>query len=326
MKQSLHVMLVGESADQLAAMQGLFREYGHLTTQLLASQLSPETVGQHYADLWVVEIADESRAVEAMELLMDAVEHPVVFGEGFLAESGEEGWRRRMLEKLDELDEQGEIHWLTVPAGIATASSGAAPRIVPVRKSAARSAEPRHVWLLAASTGGPNAVKEFLDHVPAELPVAFVYAQHINSGFESLLVRVLGKDNGFRFMLCGEGRLKHGSVSIVPVDRQVGFGDNGLTAVMQEPWQGVYSPSINSVMKDLAMIYGPSLGVIIFTGMGDDGREGCEKVRTAGGRVWAQDAATSTISSMPDAARATGLVEMSGTPVELAEALVRACA
>ncbi|HEY9036698.1 MAG TPA: chemotaxis protein CheB [Pseudomonadales bacterium] len=323
MSNALHVMLVGESAEQLAAMQELFSEYGHLTTQMLADQLSTDSTRQQ-ADLWVVEISDEDRAVEAMELLMDSVERPMVFGEGFLVESGEVAWRHRMLEKLDELDEQGEIHWLSVPA---TATTKAQPRLQQaVKRSAARAGEPYHVWVLAASTGGPHAVKEFLDHLPEGLPVAFVYAQHINKGFEKLLVRVLGKDNSFRFNLCGESPLKHGQVSIVPVEHQVLFGADGRIASVSEPWSGVYSPSINHVMKNVAEVYGKHMGTIIFTGMGDDGKAGCAAVHGAGGRVWAQDASTSTIASMPDAARASGAVELSGTPIELAQALVRACA
>ncbi len=323
MSNALHVMLVGESAEQLAAMQELFSEYGHLTTQMLADQLSSDAVGQQ-ADLWVVEISDEDRAVEAMELLMDSVERPLVFGEGFLVESGEQAWRHRMLEKLDELDEQGEIHWLSVPA---SATTTALPRLQQaVKRSAARAGEPHHVWILAASTGGPHAVKEFLDHLPKDLPVAFVYVQHINKGFEKLLVRVLGKDNSFRFNMCGESALKHGQVSIVPVEHQVLFGIDGRVASVSEAWSGVYSPSINRVMENIAEVYGKHMGVIVFTGMGDDGKKACAAVHAAGGRVWAQDATTSTIASMPDAARASGTVELSGTPVELAQALARACA
>ena len=323
MSNALHVMLVGESAEQLAAMQELFSEYGHLTTQMLADQLSTDSTRQQ-ADLWVVEISNEDRAVEAMELLMDSVERPMVFGEGFLVEGGEVAWRHRMLEKLDELDEQGEIHWLSVPA---TATTKAQPRLQhAVKRSAARAGEPYHVWVLAASTGGPHAVKEFLDHLPDGLPVAFVYVQHINKGFEKLLVRVLGKDNSFRFNLCGESPLKHGHVSIVPVEHQVLFGADGRIASVSEPWSGVYSPSINQVMKNVAEVYGKHMGTIIFTGMGDDGKAGCAVVHGIGGRVWAQDASTSTIASMPDAARASGAVELSGTPIELAQALVRACA
>lgn len=325
MSNALHVMLVGESAEQLAAMQELFNEYGHLTTQVLVEQLSPDAVGQH-ADLWVVEISNEDRAVEAMELLMDSVERPLVFGEGFLVESGEQAWRHRMLEKLDELDEQGEIHWLSAPA---SASTSVQPRFQQaVKRSVARAGEPYHVWVLAASTGGPHAVKEFLDHLPEGLPVAFVYVQHINKGFEKLLVRVLGKDNSFRFNLCGGGEapLKHGQISIVPVEHQVLFGVDGRVAGVSEPWSGLYSPSINRVMENIAEVYGKHMGVIVFTGMGDDGKKACAAVRAAGGRIWAQDAVSSTIASMPDAARASGAVELSGTPIELAQALARACA
>lgn len=54
--------------------------------------------------------------------------------------------------------------------------------------SALRAGEPAHqVWLLAASLGGPEAVKAFMDALPGGLPVGFVYAQHIEASFESAL-------------------------------------------------------------------------------------------------------------------------------------------
>jgi chemosensory pili system protein ChpB (putative protein-glutamate methylesterase) len=50
-----------------------------------------------------------------------------------------------------------------------------------------------HIWVLGASLGGPNAVKEFLDALPKGLPVGFVYAQYIDARFQKALIQTLSR-------------------------------------------------------------------------------------------------------------------------------------
>jgi two-component system chemotaxis response regulator CheB len=47
----------------------------------------------------------------------------------------------------------------------------------------------------------------------------------------------------------------------------------------------------------------------VLTGMGQDGLRGCELVRERGGRVLAQDQATSVVWGMPGAVARAGLAE-----------------
>jgi two-component system chemotaxis response regulator CheB len=58
-----------------------------------------------------------------------------------------------------------------------------------------------------------------------------------------------------------------------------------------------------------AKAYGASLAAVILTGMGSDGVEGLKAVRAAGGRVLAQDEASSVVYGMPGEAVAAGVVE-----------------
>jgi chemosensory pili system protein ChpB (putative protein-glutamate methylesterase) len=71
-------------------------------------------------------------------------------------------------------------------------------------------------------------------------------------------------------------------------------------------------------MTRVAERYANRSGAIVFSGMGDDGVEGCRAVVAHGGTVWAQEAESCLVSSMPDHVRAAGLASFSGSPELLA--------
>jgi len=60
----------------------------------------------------------------------------------------------------------------------------------------------------------------------------------------------------------------------------------------------------------------------VFSGMGDDGALGAGEIALAGGTIWAQDAQSCQISTMPDMVRRKGIVSFSGAPEQLAARLV----
>ncbi|MEW6353377.1 MAG: chemotaxis protein CheB [Pseudomonadota bacterium] len=181
----------------------------------------------------------------------------------------------------------------------------------------------QRVWVLGASIGGPQALKAFLSAVTAELPVAFIVAQHIGAGFAELLAEQLGSIASFKVFTAQSGHvLRHGQVVLAPVDQQLAISAQGkieLRPVVDDG--GLYRPSIDAVMFEVAARYGARAGAVMFSGMGDDGLKGCLAIAEQGGVVWAQDAASCMISSMPDNARKAGCVSYSGTPRALAEQL-----
>lgn len=183
--------------------------------------------------------------------------------------------------------------------------------------------EPREVWVLGASIGGPQAVKAFLALLPADLPVAFVLAQHIGSGFVNLLAEQLGRATPIKVSSEFESqRLAAGQLVVAPVESRLTFDEEGRIQFTPLVQPSVYSPSIDDVMMQVAQRFGADTRAIIFSGMGNDGVRGAEYVASRGGLVWAQEPDSCVISSMADCARETGVVEYSGTPESLAHRLV----
>ncbi len=216
------------------------------------------------------------------------------------------------------------------PVSVAT-DSGAAGSDVPEPYPPGRSAtvpdRARRVWVLGASLGGPQAVRAFLSRLPGEPPIAFILAQHIGEGFDQLLASQLDRETALHVVCARAGaRLHHGDVLLAPLDQALRIDRDGCVALHPLAEPGIYSPSIDEVMHEVAQRYGANAGAIVFSGMGDDGIEGARAIAAEGGVVWAQDAASAVISSMPDHARRAGVVSLSGPPESLADQLMKTLA
>ena len=181
-----------------------------------------------------------------------------------------------------------------------------------------------NIWVLGASLGGPQAVRQFLAAIEPDLPVAFILAQHIGANHISLLAEQLDRITPFKVSTGRTGHLlKHHEVVLAPADKSLSITDDGYIALSPAPENAIYSPSIDNVMSAVAQQYQHMAGTIIFSGMGDDGARGCVDIANQGGVVWAQDVASCVISSMPDQARKTNAVTYSADPQALAERLYR---
>src|SRR5262249_23678321 len=65
--------------------------------------------------------------------------------------------------------------------------------------------------------------------------------------------------------------------------------------------------SVDVLFRSAAQAYGAGSVAVVLTGMGSDGRRGCEAIHRAGGTVLCQDAASSVVASMPLAVAEAGL-------------------
>ncbi len=178
------------------------------------------------------------------------------------------------------------------------------------------------VWVLGASIGGPQAVKEFVAGLSKDIEATFIVAQHIGNGFVDLLADQLGRVTELDVRAAESGMaLRPGQIVVAPVEQRMTFAD-GVIALHPVARKSVYSPCIDDVMTEVAAAFEGRTHAIIFSGMGNDGVSGARAIVAAGGTVWAQAASTCVISSMADAARDAGVVSESDTPAELARRLL----
>lgn len=328
------VIKIGAICDDLA-QQGHIRtaltHFGCTVSIYLPGHLSFDYLQEQSKEYsaWLVSLADEDTWVNLMVELVE-LERPVLFGlDGAPPKHTEEypGWEKRLYGKLCELlgrdliadstrasmaalvdsVDQDFIEFEAKPPGIASA---------PRTEEAAD-----FIWVICASMGGPDAVKQFLDALPEGLPLGFLYAQHIDENFESVLVQVLGRHSHYRLVKAKPGRcVQAGQVVMVPVAQEMMIDDQERIRFLGRPWPGPYGPSVDQTMLNVAERY-PKAGYLIFSGMGNDGAQAAMELKKTKTPIWAQTSETCANSSMPDSVRDTQAVSFSGTPQEMAKAL-----
>jgi two-component system chemotaxis response regulator CheB len=176
----------------------------------------------------------------------------------------------------------------------------------------ARRPPPMRIELLAigCSTGGPHALHRVLRGLPTDLPVPVLITQHVPAGFASLLADQLSTSSGLSVREAVSGQLlRPGEVWIATHDRHLGLdvrSDGNVIRLRSGPPEHSCRPAVDPMLREASEIYGPRLLAVVLTGMGYDGKLGCEKVSAAGGVVLAQDEETSVVWGMP------GAVAMSG--------------
>ena len=188
---------------------------------------------------------------------------------------------------------------------------------------AAGAAVVQKVFVLGASIGGPEAVRDFLGALPAGFPVLFILAQHMGEEFLELMSAQLRKAITLTVRNPTHGEhVGHGEVLIVPTTHRLQVARDGVITLAHLPEKPPYSPSIDMVLRDVADQFGADATAIIFSGMAHDAVEGSKLLKQKGGAVWVQDPDTCVISSMVDGAREAGVVSYVGSPAQLAQKII----
>lgn len=176
------------------------------------------------------------------------------------------------------------------------------------------------IWLLGASTGGLQAVQQFLSKVPVSNEVAFIYVQHIAVEQIDTLLRLIESQTGWPARQAVTGQLiKPGSVTLISPKFETRLSKQGWMLRFNSRWSGHYAPSIDQLAARLALVYKRNCGVIIFTGMGDDGAKGCQTIKDRGGKVWVQDPTDCTAPAMPEAVMQRNSADFVGNAGQLAQ-------
>ena len=172
------------------------------------------------------------------------------------------------------------------PAPAASAAAGRRPEVI----------------LVGASTGGPQAVLEFLKRLGPDFPLPVLLALHMERGFMAGLGRWMKEATGWKVDPKAEGPPRAGTLYLPPEDRHLLLDANGC--LQSEPAARLERlvPSVDRLFLS-AVPRARGCAALLLTGMGRDGAVGLRALKDAGALTLAQDEESCVVFGMPKAAQ-----------------------
>ncbi|WP_076591028.1 protein-glutamate methylesterase/protein-glutamine glutaminase [Herminiimonas arsenitoxidans] len=163
--------------------------------------------------------------------------------------------------------------------------------------------------IIGASTGGTEAIKDFLMQMPSDCP-GILITQHMPAGFtksfaqrlDSLCKIGVKESEGGERILPGHAYLAPGHSHL----QLIRSGANYVTQLDQGPPVNRHRPSVDVLFHSAAVHAGKNAVGVILTGMGKDGALGMLEMKNAGAYNFAQDEASCVVFGMPREAIAVG--------------------
>ncbi len=166
-----------------------------------------------------------------------------------------------------------------------------------------------HCIVIGISTGGPQALGEFLPKVSAPIPPILI-VQHMPAQFTSVFAGRLNRTCSVDVKEAEDGdRVTPNRVLIAPGGRHMavtGMPPNVRIVISDGPPVSSHRPSVDVLFHSAARVYQGSAVGIIMTGMGRDGVIGCKAILAIGGTTYGQDEGSSSVYGMNKAAFVEG--------------------
>lgn len=163
---------------------------------------------------------------------------------------------------------------------------------------------------IGSSTGGPNALFNVLKSLK-NLDIPIVITQHMPATFTKILAEHIANNTGIPAHEAAENMVvEKGHIYVAQGGKHMLFKMDGNVLKIKlddGPQENFCKPAVDPMMRSLIDIYGQKVLGVILTGMGHDGMRGCKMLVDKGGRIIAQDEATSAVWGMPGAVATNGL-------------------
>jgi two-component system, chemotaxis family, protein-glutamate methylesterase/glutaminase len=244
-------------------------------------------------------------ALKALEYgAVEIIQKPRMGTKGFLEES-----RVRI---CDAIKAAAQARVRKVAPVRAVAPKLTADVIMEKPKSHAMMQTTEKVVVVGASTGGTEALRVFLESLPADSP-GIVIVQHMPEGFTRAFSQRL--DGLCRISVkeaADNDTVVRGRALIAPGNHHLLLKRSGAryyVEVKDGPLVSRHRPSVDVLFRSAARYAGKNAVGVIMTGMGDDGAHGMLEMKEAGAINIAQDEASCIVFGMPNEAIKLGGVD-----------------
>lgn len=168
------------------------------------------------------------------------------------------------------------------------------------------------VVAVGASTGGTEALKDFLVAMPRDCP-GIVIVQHMPEGFTAAFSQRLDSLCAISVKEAADNdTVLPGHALIAPGNHHLLLKRSGaryFVEIKDGPLVSRHRPSVDVLFRSTARYAGRNSIGVIMTGMGDDGAKGMLEMKEAGAYTIAQDEASCVVFGMPHEAIKLGAVD-----------------
>lgn len=215
-----------------------------------------------------------------------------------------------------------------VPAAPAVEPKLTADAVIAPPSSRAMLETTEKIVAVGASTGGTEALREFLEALPADAP-GIAIVQHMPEKFTAGFAERLNKLCRVTVKEAVDGdSVLRGQALIAPGNKHMLLKRSGAryyVEVRDGPFVNRHRPSVDVLFRSTARYAGQNAVGVIMTGMGDDGAKGMLEMKEARAYTIAQDEATCVVFGMPNEAIKLGGVDRILPLGSIASEVVRAC-
>ncbi len=165
---------------------------------------------------------------------------------------------------------------------------------------------------IGASTGGTEAIRDVLEHMPPDAP-GIVISQHIPEAFSGPFAKRMDGLSAMTVFEASDGQqILPGHVYIAPGSHHLVVERSGARYICKlndGPPVNRHKPSVDVMFRSVAQNVGPNAIGVVLTGMGDDGAKGLLELKDNGAPTLIQDEKTSVVWGMPGEASKIGAAD-----------------
>ena len=329
--KKIRVMVVDDSALIRQLLSAIFNAQPDMEVVFAASSavMARDAIRTHTPDVLTLDVEmPNMNGIEFLQRLMAVHPLPVVMVSTLTDKGSEMTLRALELGAIDfvckpkssiaqglhEYSEEicGKVR---AAAGVrmrARTASNRPPSVAPPQTPALCRPVSGRVILLGSSTGGTEAVREFLMRMPPDCP-GILIAQHMPENFTRSFAERLNNTTGLTVCEAEDGQpIQPGHAFVAPghshllVERQ---GGGYVTRLSKADPVNRHRPSVDVLFYAGAKAAGSNVIGVILTGMGRDGAAGMLAMHQAGATNFAQDEDSCVVFGMPREAIAMGGVD-----------------
>lgn|GEM_PF-1079040 len=179
------------------------------------------------------------------------------------------------------------------------------------------------VWVLIASIGGPEAIKEFLSEFDGSEGLLFIVVQHIDKEPQDTFIKQLDKNSQYKVKLLTSGmKIKAHDCYIYPTDEYVKIDLKGTITIEERTDSFPFTPCIDECCDRLLKNF-KGLNMAVFSGMSTDGIKAARQINKRGNKVITQAESSCVLSTIISGVKNQIDVNFSGIPSEMAKYIMR---